>query len=60
LFAAAARSVEGVDAARAVEMWVAAALTHMFNDDATIGPDGIPADVLQKTPGETARTRCRG
>lgn len=58
LFAAAARSVEAVDAARAVEIWVAAALTHTFNGEATIGPDGIPASVLQEAPSETARTRC--
>ena len=58
LFALAAGSVESADAARAVEMWVAAALTHMFNRDATIGPDGIPAGVLQEVRGETARTRC--
>ena len=38
LFAAAARSVEAADPARAVEIWVAAALTHTFNGDATVGP----------------------
>ena len=58
LFAAAARSVETVDAARAVEMWVAAALTHTFDGDAAMGPGGIPANVLRLSPADSARTRC--
>jgi len=58
LFATAARTVEAVDPARAVEMWVAAALTHTFDHEATTGPGGIPAHVLQESRGESARTRC--
>lgn len=60
IFSSAARAVATDDPARAVEMWVAATLTHVFDADTSAGPDAglIPEQATQAHPGDLPRTRC--
>lgn len=58
-FLSAARAVEAHDPSRAVEMWLAATLTHTFNDDATVDlTNDIPPRAVEPQPGDNDRTRC--
>jgi len=60
IFSRAARSVAADDEARAVEIWVAAMLTRMFDADTSAGRDAgpIPELTTQEQPDDPARTRC--
>ena len=60
IFRSAARAVAADDPARAVEIWVAATLTHEYDADTNAGPDAgpIPDEATQVHPGDVARTRC--
>ncbi|MDT4910154.1 MAG: hypothetical protein QOI69_3395 [Pseudonocardiales bacterium] len=60
IFSSAARAVAADDPARAVEMWVAATLTHVFDGDMSAGPNAepIPEQATQAHPGDLARSRC--
>jgi DNA-binding CsgD family transcriptional regulator len=60
IFSSAAQSVATDDPARAVELWVAATLTHVFDADTSTGPDAelIPEQATREQPGDVARTRC--
>ena len=60
IFSSAAQSVATDDPARAVEIWVAATLTHVFDADTSAGPDAelIPEQATRAHPGDLARTRC--
>ena len=59
-FSSAARAVAADDPARAVEIWVAATLTRMFDADTSAAPDAgpIPEQLTHERPGDPARTRC--
>jgi len=59
-FSSAAQAVAADDPARAVEMWVAATLTRMFDADTSAAPDAgpIPEQAIQERSGDPARTRC--
>ncbi|HEY3002543.1 MAG TPA: AAA family ATPase [Kribbellaceae bacterium] len=59
-FSSAARAVAADDPARAVETWVAATLTRMFDADTSAAPDAgpIPEHATQERPGDPTRTRC--
>lgn len=60
IFSSAARAVAADDPVRAVEIWVAATLTHEFDADTSAGPDTgpIPDHATDVHPGDVARTRC--
>ncbi|MDT4950492.1 MAG: hypothetical protein QOJ37_3087, partial [Pseudonocardiales bacterium] len=53
-------SIATDDPARAVEIWVAATLTHVFDGDLSAGSNAelIPEQATQAHPGDIARTRC--
>ncbi|MDQ2750986.1 MAG: AAA family ATPase [Actinomycetota bacterium] len=59
IFNSAARAVVTDDPARAVELWVAATLTHTFDADTGVGPaEEIPPSVLEGQREDVPRTRC--
>jgi DNA-binding CsgD family transcriptional regulator len=60
IFSSAARAVAADDPTRAVEIWVAATLTRMFDADTSAGPDAapIPEQATQEHSDDVARTRC--
>jgi DNA-binding CsgD family transcriptional regulator len=60
IFDGAARAVVAEDDTRAVELWVAATLTRLFDSDTQAGPavDPIPESVLRVRSDDPARTRC--
>jgi DNA-binding CsgD family transcriptional regulator len=59
-FSSAAQAVAADDPTRAVEIWVAATLTRMFDADTSAAPDAgpIPEHATQAQPGDLARTCC--
>ena len=60
IFSSAAHLVATDDPARAVELWVAATLTHVFDADTSTSRDAelIPEQATHEHPGDIARTRC--
>jgi DNA-binding CsgD family transcriptional regulator len=58
IFTGAARAVD--DPGRALELWVAATLTRLFDADTSAGPGGdpIPGQAIRSDPDDAARTRC--